>query len=324
MLDDIDGWEFLHIILVLVHIRVVQAEEDAHVLQIDVGTVVDGHLDLVILVGKCPVHRRLHRHIQERLLHQDLLEAAIHILLTILHVGEQTVIHPLVAPTVEVIEDFLLTLLSIAILGIVVRLQQVRTEDAKALHRGAIQAQQVLSLRRLVQIGACLVAVEQIGQCRCLTRILHRCLVEVRHRLGCFSLLTIEQALQHQCRRRTGRIELDVLVESGFCFKEKFRAFIGFSHLHHPIDGISGQLSGVLQTWWRCGIRHLNEGKSFQQQRLTIGWVVFQHLLGLVVGIHRTSTIEVDVSLVLLQTQSIPLLHILIINGGVILQIFDV
>ena len=51
MLDDVDRGEFLHVILVLVHVGVMETEEDAHVFQINVGAVVDGHLDFIVLVG---------------------------------------------------------------------------------------------------------------------------------------------------------------------------------------------------------------------------------------------------------------------------------
>ena len=214
--DDIDGRKFLNIVLISSHVGVVETEEDADVLEIDVGTVVDGDLDFVILVGESPVHGRLHGDVEEGLFEEDLLERTVHILLAVLHVAEQAVIYALVATTVEVVEDFLLALLHIVMLGIVVRLQQVGAEDAESLHGGLVEPQQILPLCRFVQVGTSLVTVEQVGQFGSLTGIFNGSLVEVGDGFGRLALGAVKESLEHEGRGGAGRIEGCVLIQNGF------------------------------------------------------------------------------------------------------------
>ncbi len=195
--DDVDGGEFLHVILVLVHVGVVQTKENADVLEVDVGAVVDGHFDFVVLIGEGPVHSGFDGHVDEGLLEEYLLKTAVHVFFAILHIAEQAIIDALVAPTEEVVENFSLALVGVSQLGVVFGFEQVGTEDAEAFHRGAIKTEQVLAFGGMVEVGACLVTVEQVGQIGCLTGVLHGCLVEIGDGFGVLVLGTIEEAFEH-------------------------------------------------------------------------------------------------------------------------------
>ena len=220
MLDDIDRRTFHYIVFVLVHIRIVQAEEDAHILQIYITTVVDYHLHLIVVLADQPVGGWFDADIDERLFHQQLLEDTVHILLAVLHIAQQAIIDTLVASAVEVIENLLLALIKVSLLRIILGFQQVGTEHTIALHRGTIKAEQILTFTRFVEIGAVLIRIEQIRQGSRLTRIFHAGLIEVRHGFRFIPFLPINQAFQHQGRCTAVGIEFGIILQDGVCLCE--------------------------------------------------------------------------------------------------------
>ena len=130
----VDRRAFHYVVFVGIHVGVVQAEEYAHVLEVDVAAVVDKHSHLVVVLRHDPVGGWLDAHIEEGLLHEQLLEDAVHVLFAILHVGEQTVVDALVAPAVEVVEYLFLAALYVAAVGIVFCFDEVGAEHSVAFH----------------------------------------------------------------------------------------------------------------------------------------------------------------------------------------------
>ncbi len=72
------------------------------------------------------------------------------------------------------------------------------------------------------------------------------------------------------------------------------------------------------------GLGEVDEGEALEEEGFAVGGIVLKDGIGLVVGIEGTATVEVDVGFVFFQTEGIPFLHVLVIDGGVVLQIFDV
>ena len=181
-LDDVLGLGYLHhIIFVLVHIGVVDAEENAHVLEPQVGTVADANVHLVLVFPEQPTRCGLNADINVRLLNQQTLEGSVKVFFAELHVGEQFVIDALVATAEEVVEDLLAAFFHVALVGVVARLLQVRTEQAVAFHGRSIETTQVLTFRSLGEVGAHIVGIEHVGEPLGLTRIFHRSLMKAQH-----------------------------------------------------------------------------------------------------------------------------------------------
>ena len=212
--DDIGRMRHLDdIVLILIHIRVMDAEEDPHILQVEVRPVVDRHPHHVVTVPKEPLRLRFDAHIDIRRLQEETLKRPVEMLLTELHIRQQFVVDTLVATTEEMVIDLLTALVHLALVGIIFRLQEIRREEAVALHGGGIETPQVLSLGRPREVVTPIVAVEHIRELCRLARILHTGLMEPAHRPLFIPHLLQQEALEDQGRSRAGGVASRVARE---------------------------------------------------------------------------------------------------------------
>ena len=203
------------IILVLVHIRVVDAEEDPHILQVEVRAVIKLHPHHVITIPEEPLRLRFDAHIKIRRLQEEAFKSPVEVLLAELHIREQLIIDALIATTEEMVIDLLTAPVHLTLVSIIFRLQEVGREEAIALHGRGIEASQVLSLRRPCEVVTSVIAVEHIRELCRLTGILHTGLMEAAHRRLFIAQLLKQEALKDQGRSSAGGIEGGVAREKG-------------------------------------------------------------------------------------------------------------
>ena len=134
-------------------------------------------------------------------------------LLTELHIRQQFVVDALVATTEEMVIDLLTALFHLSLVGIIFRLQEIRREEAIALHGRGIETPQVLSLGRPREVVTPIVAVEHIRELCRLPRILHTGLMETAHRPLLIPHLLQQEALEDQGRSRAGGVASRVARE---------------------------------------------------------------------------------------------------------------
>ena len=92
--------------------------------------------------------------------------------------------------------DLLTALVQLALISIILRLQEVRREEAIALHGRGIEAPQVLSLWRPGEVVTPVIAIEHISELCRLTGILHAGLMEAAHRRLFITQLLIQEAFE--------------------------------------------------------------------------------------------------------------------------------
>ena len=192
--DVVDGrLHLFHLVLVLVHIGQVQAQEQAHIRKFAVRAVLDLHGQLV----RKRKRRVVRLQVEERMLLENHVQESRHVPFHILHVRNQVVIDILVPAAEKVAENFFFRLREIAFFVGNDSLLEIGREKSEPFHHRLVHCLHKMAFHRFHQIVPVIVRIVHVQKFLGTTRVFDRRLVKQVLRLRLIAKQHVASAQQH-------------------------------------------------------------------------------------------------------------------------------